>query len=240
MLQVQYDNISEFENNQNNGYYDEESNVNIFTQHQLGLFKKPSYFIENEDLNLKNNHECSTAEQTESSEHSDNSFEHIPSPKFPSKELPPPINADEHLFNLDMKYYPSTSQENFILNFINQDDLQRIKIGLDYKILDDPQTLKFENWVQQMCNTKANQKEIQRKLKVKKYLEKKHNRTFGKKVHYHIRQKVAEERLRIKGRFVTWKQAVKMLEKSDTKREWTQSDYFKIKILLNEKYGQVV
>lgn len=32
-------------------------------------------------------------------------------------------------------------------------------------------------------------------------------------------------------------QAIKMLEKSETKREWTHSDYFKIKILLNEKYG---
>ncbi|CAK66073.1 unnamed protein product (macronuclear) [Paramecium tetraurelia] len=239
MFQVQYDVISEFEQDRNNSFQDEESNINIFTQHQLGLFKKPSYFVESEEFNLKNNCECSTAEQTESSEHSDNSFEDIPSPKFPSKQLPPPINADQHLFNLEMNYYPSISQENFLLNFINQEDLQRIKIGLDYKILDDPQTLKFENWVQQLCNTKANQKEMQRKLKVKKYLEKKHSRTsFEKKVHYQIRQKVAEERLRIKGRFVTWKQAIKMLEKSDTKREWTNSDYFKIKILLNEKYGQ--
>lgn len=53
--------------------------------------------------------------------------------------------------------------------------------------------------------------------------------------------------MRIKGRFITWrqvyniieKQAVNMLEGDDSKKEWTYNDYFRIKALLYSKYNLV-
>lgn len=75
----------------------------------MGLFKRQSFLPEDCENNLKISIDCSTAEQTEGSEHSENLSEHIESPVFPSKELPVPLNADEHIFNLRMRYYPSIS-----------------------------------------------------------------------------------------------------------------------------------
>jgi hypothetical protein len=43
----------------------------------------------------------------------------------------------------------------------------------------------------------------QRKLRVEKYLEKKKKRIWSKRVHYDCRKRVAQNRLRVKGRFVT-------------------------------------
>lgn len=43
----------------------------------------------------------------------------------------------------------------------------------------------------------------ERKAKIQKYLEKKQRKGLKKKVTYDCRSKVAEKRLRIKGRFVT-------------------------------------
>lgn len=72
-----------------------------------------------------------------------------------------------------------------------------------YDIVDDEETQKFEEWVQSLH--KQNGAQLARELKVKKYLEKKRSRTYEKKVHYLVRQKVAGERMRIKGRFITWR-----------------------------------
>jgi hypothetical protein len=53
-------------------------------------------------------------------------------------------------------------------------------------------------------NAKIGTLTIQERLKkIEKYLEKKKKRTWVKKIHYNCRKKVADKRLRIKGRFVT-------------------------------------
>lgn len=46
-----------------------------------------------------------------------------------------------------------------------------------------------------------------RRLKLVKYMEKKRRRVWRKKVNYDCRKKVADGRLRIKGKFVTYEQA---------------------------------
>ena len=43
-----------------------------------------------------------------------------------------------------------------------------------------------------------------RRIKLVKYMEKKKSRVWRKKVNYDCRKKVADERLRIKGKFVTY------------------------------------
>ena len=50
-----------------------------------------------------------------------------------------------------------------------------------------------------------------RRLKLVKYMEKKKRRVWRKKVNYDCRKKVADGRLRIKGKFVTYEQAREQL-----------------------------
>lgn len=50
-----------------------------------------------------------------------------------------------------------------------------------------------------------------RRLKLVKYIEKKKYRVWRKKVNYDCRKKVADGRLRIKGKFVTYEQAREQL-----------------------------
>jgi hypothetical protein len=52
----------------------------------------------------------------------------------------------------------------------------------------------------------------QRQEKIDRYLEKRRRRSFTKKVAYDCRKKVADQRIRVKGRFVTRKQALELLE----------------------------
>lgn len=51
----------------------------------------------------------------------------------------------------------------------------------------------------------------ERQLKLQKYKEKRARRSFNKKVSYDCRKRVADKRLRIKGRFVTRDQAISIL-----------------------------
>ena len=51
----------------------------------------------------------------------------------------------------------------------------------------------------------------ERSQKILNYWNKKRRKTFQKKVNYHKRKRVADNKLRIKGRFVTTEQAIKIL-----------------------------
>ncbi|CAD8212641.1 unnamed protein product [Paramecium octaurelia] len=232
----------------------EEVQFPVFSPQQLSHFKRPQA-INFEEFNLDEDPkkkvclqlECTTAEQSEVQPMGDlerlaDMLQRENQKKYSyPKNLPAPSNVDNHLDELNMRFTPSLKQDEFVSNYVKGDDLLRIKVGLCDDILNDEETLKFEDWVEQLCTSTNHEslKEMARKQKVKRYLEKKHNRTYEKKVHYHIRQKVAEERLRVKGRFVTWGQALKMLNEKDTKKSWSYNDYTKIKSLLNEKFGAV-
>ena len=61
-----------------------------------------------------------------------------------------------------------------------------------------------DNGAERPKNEKIGTLTIQERMKkIDKYLEKKKKRTWVKKIHYNCRKKVADKRLRIKGRFVT-------------------------------------
>jgi CCT motif len=55
----------------------------------------------------------------------------------------------------------------------------------------------------------------ERRIKVQRYLEKKKRRNFKKKISYMCRKKVADKRIRIKGRFVSKLQAEAILEENN-------------------------
>ena len=56
----------------------------------------------------------------------------------------------------------------------------------------------------------------ERQTKLQRYREKKKNRVWSKKINYNCRKKVAENRLRIKGRFVTKEQAIVLQKLSES------------------------
>jgi hypothetical protein len=52
----------------------------------------------------------------------------------------------------------------------------------------------------------------ERREKINLYMEKRRRRSFTKKVAYDCRKKVADQRIRVKGRFVTRQQALHLLD----------------------------
>ena len=59
----------------------------------------------------------------------------------------------------------------------------------------------------------------ERQKKIQRYLEKKKKRTWVKRIHYDCRKKVADNRLRIKGRFVTRNKAFDIISEGGNKLE---------------------
>jgi len=62
--------------------------------------------------------------------------------------LPSQNSVEGHLNDLKMRFTPSQKQEEFISQYMVQEDLLRVKIGLCEEILNDEETLKFEDWVE--------------------------------------------------------------------------------------------
>jgi len=80
----------------------------------------------------------------------------------------------------------------------------------------------------------------ERKIKIDKYLEKRKRRTWNKRVNYDCRKKVADNRLRIKGRFVTKDQAFSMLEAFGIPFDPETITNTEIKEILTEKFGGII
>lgn len=80
----------------------------------------------------------------------------------------------------------------------------------------------------------------ERRLKIEKYLEKRKRRSWNKRVNYDCRKKVADNRLRIKGRFVTKDQAFSMLEAIGIFPDPEKITNNEIKQLLTDRFGGIL
>jgi hypothetical protein len=80
----------------------------------------------------------------------------------------------------------------------------------------------------------------ERRAKIERYLEKRKRRTWNKRVNYDCRKKVADNRLRIKGRFVTKTQAFSMLESIGIYPDPDKITSTEIKDLLTERFGSIL
>ncbi|CAG9330713.1 unnamed protein product [Blepharisma stoltei] len=94
-------------------------------------------------------------------------------------------------------YYPMMNPENVEMQFKNQNE----KVDLESQFLPKPQII-YDNTKKIGTLTLE-----ERRLKIEKYLEKRKKRTFSKRIAYACRKRVADSRIRIKGRFVTKVQA---------------------------------
>jgi len=80
----------------------------------------------------------------------------------------------------------------------------------------------------------------ERRIKIEKYLEKREKRTWSKKISYDCRKRVADSRLRIKGRFVTKDQAFGMLGSEAIGLDIEKMSNTEIKTLLLQKFGAAI
>jgi hypothetical protein len=77
----------------------------------------------------------------------------------------------------------------------------------------------------------------ERRVKIEKYLQKRKKRTWSRRINYDCRKRVADSRLRIKGRFVTRDQAFNLLDEAGIKYDPETITNADIKTMLTEKSG---
>jgi len=77
----------------------------------------------------------------------------------------------------------------------------------------------------------------ERRAKIEKYLEKRKKRTWSRRINYDCRKRVADSRLRIKGRFVTRDQAFVLMTDANIPFDPETISNEDIKTLLTEKFG---
>jgi hypothetical protein len=80
----------------------------------------------------------------------------------------------------------------------------------------------------------------ERRAKIERYMEKRKRRTWNKRVNYDCRKKVADNRLRIKGRFVTKDQAFSMLASIGIFPDPDKITSNEIKEILTKRFGSIL
>jgi len=80
----------------------------------------------------------------------------------------------------------------------------------------------------------------ERRIKIEKYLQKRKKRTWSRKINYDCRKRVADGRLRIKGRFVTREQAFILLNDANIPYDAEKITNAEIKELLTDKFGSML
>jgi hypothetical protein len=146
-----------------------------------------------------------------------------------------PFNAD--MFSRDFQSFPMMNEfetidpSNFMqifdqaYQFFPEEMKQYLPFGFEYAMPSaetfDSQILKFTpKNTTSGSKTKIGTLTVEeRRMKVQKYLEKRKRRNFAKKISYMCRKKVADQRIRVKGRFVSKVQAESILSDKTEKIE---------------------
>lgn len=110
----------------------------------------------------------------------------------------------QSISNLELPEVSTQPSETELLE-INLDEVFELQY---HKKNEKPEANLFEKKENELIGTLTVQ---QRKDKINKYLQKRKKRTWQKKIYYDCRKRVADTRLRIKGRFVTRTQAIHIL-----------------------------
>lgn len=111
---------------------------------------------------------------------------------------------------IDLNYSPNQNPEG------SQIDIKlspHMSEDFMYETLEDSEIRKinFENFVNFNDKLIGTLTREERNNKIEKYRQKKMKRKWGKRINYNCRKKVADGRVRIKGRFVTKEQAISLI-----------------------------
>ena len=111
-------------------------------------------------------------------------------------------------------------------------------LGLPAEVEEMLNSSKIFNNIQSSITKKIGPLTVEeRRAKVEKYFEKRKNRTWCKRINYDCRKRVADSRLRFKGRFVTKSQAFGMLAEEGIFPDPNKITENEIRELLEEKFG---
>lgn len=111
-------------------------------------------------------------------------------------------------------------------------------LGLPAEVEEMLNSSKIFNNIQSSITKKIGPLTVEeRRAKVEKYFEKRKNRTWCKRINYDCRKRVADSRLRFKGRFVTKSQAFGMLAEEGIYPDPNKITENEIRELLEERFG---